>query len=94
MATQVRGFGSNLELEKRAELAKHLYSWTNEYPADHRRPLDGFSVATDVLPELMCEAGGCNASRAEPGRRLLFPGHAGQPTPAPQGSRTCAPPPP
>ena len=38
----VRGFGSNLYPEKRAELARLLYSWTNEAPADHRRPLDGF----------------------------------------------------
>ena len=37
----VRGFGSNLLLEKRAELAKQIYSWGNETPADHRRPLDG-----------------------------------------------------
>ena len=37
----VRGFGSNLLLEKRAELAKQIYSWGNETPAEHRRPLDG-----------------------------------------------------
>ena len=37
----VRGFGSNLLLEKRAELAKQIYSWGNETPADHRRPPDG-----------------------------------------------------
>ena len=42
VAAAVRGFGSNLMLEQRAELAKLLYSWTNEYPADHRRPLDGY----------------------------------------------------
>lgn len=41
-AAAVRGFGSNMVLEKRAELAKLLYSWTNEIPADHRRPLDGY----------------------------------------------------
>ncbi|KOO53421.1 cytoplasmic dynein 2 heavy chain 1, partial [Chrysochromulina tobinii] len=38
----IRGFGSNLMHTKRAELAKLLYSWTGEMPADHRRPLDGF----------------------------------------------------
>ena len=37
----VRGFGSNLLPEKRASLAKEIYSWTAEVPADHRRPLDG-----------------------------------------------------
>ena len=42
----VRGFGSNLLLEKRAELAKQIYSWGNETPADHRRPLDGKYDAT------------------------------------------------
>ena len=42
VAAAVRGFGSNMMLEKRAELAKVLYSWTNEPPADHRRPLDGY----------------------------------------------------
>eukprot|EP00966_Prymnesium_polylepis_P129788 3001445-Prymnesium_polylepis.1 len=31
-----------MQLDQRAELAKLLYSWTNEYPADHRRPLDGY----------------------------------------------------
>ena len=38
----VRGFGSNLVHAKRAELAKLLYNWTGEIPADHRRPLDGY----------------------------------------------------
>ena len=41
-AAAVRGFGSNMMLEKRGELAKLVYSWTNELPADHRRPLDGY----------------------------------------------------
>ena len=38
----MRGFGSNLLPEKRAALAKDLYSWMGEAPADHRRPLDGY----------------------------------------------------
>eukprot|EP00327_Prymnesium_parvum_P015469 CAMPEP_0113281722 /NCGR_PEP_ID=MMETSP0008_2-20120614/28451_1 /TAXON_ID=97485 /ORGANISM="Prymnesium parvum" /LENGTH=3313 /DNA_ID=CAMNT_0000132155 /DNA_START=19 /DNA_END=9960 /DNA_ORIENTATION=- /assembly_acc=CAM_ASM_000153 len=42
VAAAVHGFGSNMILEKRAELAKLLYSWAKEYPADHRRPLDGY----------------------------------------------------
>lgn len=42
VAAAVHGFGSNLLLDQRAELAKLLYSWAKEYPADHRRPLDGY----------------------------------------------------
>lgn len=42
LAAAVRGFGSNMLLEQRAELAKLLYSWAKEYPADHRRPLDSY----------------------------------------------------
>ena len=37
----VRGFGSNLMLDKRTELARQIYGWSNEMPADHRKPLDG-----------------------------------------------------
>jgi len=38
----VRGFGSNLPLEKRSELARLIYQWANEVPADHRQPLSGY----------------------------------------------------
>lgn len=38
----VRGFGSNLPLDRRNELARLIYQWTNEVPADHRQPLSGF----------------------------------------------------
>ncbi|KAG8470560.1 hypothetical protein KFE25_008981 [Diacronema lutheri] len=36
----VRGLGSNLLPDKRAELAKLVYQWANESPADRNRPLD------------------------------------------------------
>ncbi|KAL3893829.1 MAG: hypothetical protein SGPRY_013984, partial [Prymnesium sp.] len=38
----VRGFGSNLMLAQREELAKKLYTWANENHSDHRRPLDRY----------------------------------------------------
>lgn len=42
VAAAVRGFGSNLMLEQRTELAKHLYSWAKVEAADHRRPLESY----------------------------------------------------
>ena len=38
----VRGFGSNLPLERRTELARCIYEWVNEAPADHRQPLASY----------------------------------------------------
>ena len=51
----IRGFGSNLMHTKRAELAKLLYSWTGEMPADHRRPLDGFFNVKRGVHELYAQ---------------------------------------
>ena len=36
----IRGMGSNLELDKRVELAKQIFAWSGERPADVRVPLD------------------------------------------------------
>ena len=36
----IRGMGSNLELGKRQELAKQIFAWSGERPADVRLPLD------------------------------------------------------
>ena len=48
----VRGFGANFAHAKRTELAKLLYNWTGEMPADHRRPLDGYYNAKSGKHEL------------------------------------------
>lgn len=36
----IRGLGSNLDLEKRANFAREVFTWTNENPIDRRRPLN------------------------------------------------------
>ncbi|KAJ1640034.1 dynein heavy chain and region D6 of dynein motor-domain-containing protein [Pavlovales sp. CCMP2436] len=42
VAALVRGLGSNLLPDKRTELAKMLYQWAGETPADRNRPLESY----------------------------------------------------
>jgi dynein heavy chain 2 len=38
----IRGLGSNMDIEKRTNFAKEVYTWVGENPIDKRRPLNSY----------------------------------------------------